>query len=84
MNFSVIWMPDAEEALAEIWLQADDRAAIVAAGDRLDRSLTRDPFGVSESRTGATRIVFVPPLVALFDADLKARTVRVTSVWTIR
>ena len=81
MNFTVIWKPAAEEALADIWLRADDRTAVVAAGDRLDRALSRDPLVIGESRTGEIRIAFESPLGITYQVDQQARTVTVTSVW---
>jgi hypothetical protein len=81
MNYSVSWTDAATDALAEIWLNASDRNDIVAAGDRLDRSLARDPLGIGESRIGATRFVYESPLAVLYDVDGVGHTVKVWHVW---
>jgi hypothetical protein len=36
MNFTVIWVYDAQDQLAEIWMAAADRSAVSAASHRLD------------------------------------------------
>ena len=84
MTFAVSWTDQAEQDLADIWLNASDRPAVVKAGAWLDRQLSRDPLGVGESRSDAERIVFAPPLAARYAVDPKARTVSVTSVWRPR
>jgi hypothetical protein len=57
MNFTVTWTEAAIEALADIWLAASDRQHITAAGDRLDRALSRS------TRNG--RIAYRPDSVRL-------------------
>jgi hypothetical protein len=56
----------------------------VAAGDRLDRELVRDPLGYGESRVGPTRFVYEDPLAVLFEVDPAARMVKVWNVWRPR
>ena len=39
MRYTVLWSPDAENDLAAIWLDANDRSAVTAAGNQIDASL---------------------------------------------
>ena len=50
MRFTVIWRPSAEQKLAEIWTDADDRQAITDAADAIDVLLRTRPTEVGESR----------------------------------
>ncbi len=43
MRFTVVWLEDARDELAEIWLAADDRAAVSRAAHVIDRDLSSDP-----------------------------------------
>jgi hypothetical protein len=81
MRSTVEWLPSALQELAEIWADAADRAAITAASHAIDRLLERDPLGQGEGREGATRILFVEPLVALDEVDGARRQVRVFDLW---
>ena len=80
MSYTVSWLPSAEQDLADTWLNAPDRDAVASAADAIDRQLQRDPLSVGESRSGAVRIVFLSPLVALFRVDQANRTVYVLRV----
>jgi len=42
MIYTVVWLPAAEQELAEIWLRASDRRAVTQASDRIERTLRRD------------------------------------------
>lgn len=83
MNWSVTWLPTAEQTLTNLWVNAPDRQAVTDAADQIDRDLARDPLNTGESRDGGTRIHIVPPLAVLFDTDAAARTVTVWAVWRI-
>jgi plasmid stabilization system protein ParE len=85
MNFSVDWLPEAEDQLTALWTAASDRAAVTAAARRIDQMLGHDPSNAGESRDRSERLLFVPPLGVLFRIDEPARLVRVTSVgWSGR
>jgi plasmid stabilization system protein ParE len=74
MPFTVVWLPAAQDALAEIWVQAADRQA-VADADRIDRALGRAKDGY--------RVYADPPLAVGFEVspdDCMVRVVRVASV----
>jgi plasmid stabilization system protein ParE len=80
MTYTVLWRPTAERQLADIWLNAADRAAVTASANWIDQQLRHDPANEGESRDGKTRIFFVPPLVIFFEVDEAGRTVYVRLV----
>jgi hypothetical protein len=79
--YQVRWRPSAEQALAELWTSAPDRAEVAKAADAIDALLERDPHAFGEERGQATRIGFVPPLVVLFDINDLDRMVFVWDIW---
>lgn len=81
MIFTVVWKPTATSELAEIWLNAADRAAVTAAAHQIDTSLRVDPFTQGESRSGNRRILFAPPLGVDFEIEALDRRVDVLRVW---
>jgi hypothetical protein len=81
MSYTVVWLPPAEQDLADLWIQAGDRNAVTAAADEIDHRLKYDPLGEGEARAGQTRILFVPPLAVLYDVSEPDRLVTVWAVW---
>jgi hypothetical protein len=41
-RFSVVWVEEARDELAEIWLKSADRMAVAAAADAIDCDLSED------------------------------------------
>lgn len=80
MNFTVIWRPEALGQLADAWNASPDRRAVTEASERIDRAIMADPTGAGESRDADDRIVFAPPLAAIYRVDPAARMVFVLSV----
>ena len=81
MNYTVTWKPSAEQDLARLWLAAADRQAVADAANRIDALLQTDAEQRGESRSGATRILFEPPLAVLFEVQAQAGQVEVLKVW---
>jgi len=77
MIWTVVWFDSAQNHLADLWMQAPDRAAVSAAANAMDQSLRRDPYQNSESRIGNNRIMFAPPLGISFDISEEDRLVTV-------
>ncbi len=73
MIFTVVWKPTATSELADIWLNAEERAAVTAAAHQIDSSLRTDPFAQGESRSGNRRILFIPPLGIDYEIRLPRR-----------
>jgi hypothetical protein len=82
MRHTVSWLPAAEQELANIWLAAEDRAAISQAAALLDRQLQNDPDAIGESRPDGRRIHFAAPLGILFKIYSNGLRVVVTHVWS--
>jgi plasmid stabilization system protein ParE len=80
MSFVVNWSRRAEDELADLWVNAQDRNAVTAAANEIERLLARDPLGVGESRVRGQRILFAPPLGALYHVDSRRRVVKVITV----
>jgi hypothetical protein len=81
MNYTVLWLPAAENSLAAIWADAADRSA--AAADTIDALLRQDPHSRGESREGNRRVLFVRPLGVDYRVLEEDRVARVISVWRI-
>ena len=76
MRYTVIWMPVALNHLAAIWNEAEDRNAVSAASNEIDRLLAVSPRGQGESRQGTVRVMFASPLGAEYEViedDLRTR-----------
>jgi plasmid stabilization system protein ParE len=84
MTFTVIWRPSAEQKLAEIWTEADDRQAVTDAADAIDVFLRTGPIEVGESRVANIRILTVSPLSVYYDVHEDDRLVAVWAVWRSR
>ena len=84
MIYTVLWLPSAEEQLAQLWQDADDRAAVADAADTVDAHLRRDPLTAGESRLGNSRVVFEGVLGIAFDVSVDDSKVSVKAVWRIQ
>lgn len=86
MNYTVVWLPEAEEELVRLWTVADSptRREITQAVDRFDRAAQADPLDVGESREDNLRLAIEPPLAFLFDVNEVSHLVRVREIWRIR
>lgn len=81
--YDVVWMQEALNDLARIWMQADSvlRQEITRAANALDRELSTNPYLSSESRADDERIIFIYPIGAIISIELGTRTVRILNVW---
>jgi hypothetical protein len=84
MNYSVDWLPDAEQELADLWLLATDREAVTKASYLIDQRLGTDPENEGESRSDGRRILFVAPLGVIFRVRQNEWKVTVLHVWKYR
>lgn len=83
MKFSVVWQPDAEAQLGELWARSTDRAALSSAANHIERVLRSYPERVGEGRFDEDRIMFEEPLGLIFRLILEDRLVQVLRVWDI-
>ena len=84
MTYTVVWTPAALNELADLWVNAADRADVTLASDTIDAALRIDPDAQSESRSGKTRIMIVPPLAVSYDVEDMDCLVTVWAVWRTR
>ena len=84
MNYSVIWLPDAEQELAGLWLDSRDRDVVTRAADAIDRLLARDADIQGESRPNGRRILFASPLAVTYRVRRDEHQVDVLHVWRFR
>jgi hypothetical protein len=83
MKFTVVWRPEAERALAALWIDASDRQAVADAADAIDTALHTRPLDVGESRVVNIRILTVLPLSVYYDVHEDDRLVAVWEVWRV-
>jgi plasmid stabilization system protein ParE len=84
MNYNVIWLPDAERELTDLWLHSPDRGIVTKAAAVIDRLLERNPEYEGESRTNDQRILFASPLAVIYRLRSEEREVAVLHVWRFR
>ena len=82
MTYEVVWTPDAERDLADVWLAAADRRAVTAAAHRIDQELGRSPLNFGKPRTsGVNRVAVVAPLGVTFEVVEDDKQVLVQSAF---
>jgi len=84
MDWTVVWVPDAEQELADLWLNATDRDRITLAAAEIERRLRHDPESAGESREAGRRILIAPPLAATFRVSPADRLVQVLNLREFR
>jgi hypothetical protein len=80
MKYTVAYGPLAEEQLARIWLDANDRSAVTEASHALERLLRHDPDRLGEPDERGWRILVEPPLTITFEVSVDDRLATVLSV----
>jgi hypothetical protein len=81
MSYTVVWVPAAEQELAQLWMDAAQRREVTQAAQEIDDRLRFAPADQGESRPHGRRILLVPPLGATFEILSDDRLVRVLDVW---
>jgi hypothetical protein len=82
MKWTLLWVADTEDRLADIWLQAEDRQAITLATDRIERELRHNPEHKGEEFYG-DRIFQYGPLAVIYQLrpdDLQVRIIQVMRI----
>ena len=82
--FEVIWMPEAQAELEEVWRRTGDRDAILLAVWAIEAALRDNPAVVGESRPDEQRVTFARPLGVRFRVFADAGRVNIGSVWYFR
>lgn len=84
MRYTVLWKKNAEDELAEIWIDAADRESVTRAAYEIDRRLRVAPTTAGESRDPGQRVLLIAPLGVTFQIYEEDRIVRVADVWRFR
>jgi plasmid stabilization system protein ParE len=82
MKYMVTWTRNAQNDLADIWMNATDRQSVRDAANRIDRALERNPERLGQS-LGDDRVYVDAPLAvtfAVFPADCRVRVWQVEQV----
>lgn len=80
VKFTVLWSADAENMLADIWLNAVDRRAVTIAQAVVDTELAADPKSKGTEVTYGLHRLKVAPLIVLFEVHRSHRIVEITAV----
>jgi len=79
-KYTVVWHLDAENTLAEIWMDAEDGNRVSAAAASIDRELSHDAVSKGRPAGDQMRVLHRPPLEALFEVSELDRMARVLAV----
>lgn len=81
MSHFVFWVPEADERLQSLILEAEDRAHLIRNVREIDFWLARAPRDFGESRYERVRLGVVAPIAVLFEVQDDPSTVIVLDVW---
>lgn len=84
MNYRVELLPSAVADLADIWLQAQDPAAVTRADTTADQMLRRDPFGCGAFVAEGLYRLTVAPLAFYYTIDTAQQLVEVSAIREVR
>lgn len=79
-NYSVYWSRRAHDALAEFWLEVDDRNAVAKAANPIDRLLDHDPANTGADLHEGFRSLCIPPLRVVYEIRESDRSVEIQRV----
>ncbi len=80
IRYTVTWLKDAENQLAQIWVDATDKQAVTDAANAIDVLLSTDAHDKGKEASEGLRGLHVPPLRVLFSVREQDRLVEVASV----
>ncbi len=81
MKFTVVWKPQAERTLLELWLESSHRDALTRAAEEIESLVRQSPESVGESRELGRRWLFVEPLGVDYSVSVNDRVVEIINVW---
>ena len=82
MRYTVVWLPSAEEELANIWNGAADRQAVRRAADQIE-VLLRTSSQVRGGNGEGTHAFTIFPLAVIFEVSPDDRKVTVVEVFHV-
>jgi hypothetical protein len=84
VRFRVIFRPQADRDLVDLWLESDNQQAMTTAVDRLVQKLESNPLQVGESRRAMRRIALDWPVGIEFEVDESNGVVQIYRFWTFK
>ncbi len=81
MKYTVVWLKAAQDKLAELWLQANDRTGLTAASNRIDQELRVDPYLNSQGHAHGYRFRAFGLLTVTYTVSDDDQLVTVGMVW---
>jgi len=79
-RYTVVWHEDAQNLLAEVWLNSSNRIAVTAATHAIDIQLASDSESKDIPVEGDLRELVVPPLRVWFSVREPDRLVKIVHV----
>ena len=79
-RFTVVWLHEARNELADCWLAASDRSAITGAANLVDRQLAVDPSNRGVYVSENLWRIDIEPLRVYFSIAQDDRLVEVTNI----
>lgn len=84
MRWTVVWLPQAEQELADIWTNSTDQSKVALATYEIETLLRFNPSGVGGSRDDGRRDIIRRPLGAVYKLFPQDRIVQVQRVWKLK
>ena len=81
MRFTIVYIPIAQQELADVWMASPDRNGVTLASNRIDQILAVDPESKGDYLYDTARALIVSPLGVEFEVDVDDGQVRILSVW---
>lgn len=79
-RYTVVWHHQAHDELAQLWIDAENRAAVTLAASMIDRHLVTDASAKGTAAPDNLRQLAIPPLRVLFAVSEPDRLVRILCV----
>jgi len=79
MKFTVVWLPETEAELFELWMAAADRKEVEQAANWIDLQLANDPLK-KLTRLDDMHFIRRGPLVTLCEVSVDDRIVKIVEV----
>ncbi len=83
MTYTVVWLPVAQQVLAEIWLAATDRNAVTRASNHIDQLLRVSPHTLGILQFDTVREYSHQPIGIEFEVDDGNMIVSVLTAWDV-
>lgn len=84
MKWTVVWLKEAEEKLANAWLNSTEKVAIAEASNRIEGLLRLSPEKCGTKYDQHLRLLICHPLAIIFSIDEPNRIVRILGVQAFR